>query len=454
MMPGSFAEEFEALQGLGPAGFARFAGALEPEWIEHALEATGTASMRRRKFPAEQAMWLVLGMGLYADRSIVDVVDHLSLVVPGVRKLAASSVTNGRYRLGEEPLRELFMQVSRAWGAPRPELGYRGLSLFAVDGTCVRVQDSDENFEVFGKPGGRAGPSDAGYPQLRLVCLMDLGARLLVEASIGSFATGEQTLALDLWERVPPTSLTILDRGFVNYPVFHGLVSRGEGRHLMVRMRENMKVTEIERLADGTLVADLIPSRATAAAHPDVVDTAIRGRVVAYKHPGGRSSRLFTTLTDHNAYPAAELVRLYHDRWEIELGFDELKTHMLERKECLRSKKPEGVRQEVWGLLTVYNLIRYELLQAAQERELAPNRASFRSALLWFRNFWQITAWGVPPGTLPKHLKNFRSTLDVLFIPPRREERRYPRHVKIKMSNYARNRGKRKPPDQRENSLK
>ena len=211
----------------------------------------------------------------------------------------------------------------------------------------------------------------------------------------------------------------------------------------MVRMRENMKVEMLDVLPDGTALARLRPAKTTYRANPELKGTCILGRVISYQHDGGRPGRLFTTLVDHELYAAKELIELYHARWEIELGFDELKTHMLERKECLRSKKPEGVRQELWGLLVIYNLIRHEMLEAADEHGLAPNRASFRSAVLWFRNFWQVTAWGVSPGTLPRHLKSFRSTLDVLFLPRRRSERRYPRHVKIKMSNFPRNRGTR-----------
>lgn len=439
----TLADEMEALRASGPEGFSTFAASLQPEWIDEALAATGKASVRRRKLPAEQAVWLVLGMGLFADRSIVEVVNHLSLVAPGVTSLARSAVPWARYRLGEEPLEYLFRRVARRWSGLAPEHGYRGLSLFAVDGTCMRVQDTDENFAEFGKPGGRAGPNDAGYPQLRLVCLMNLGSRLLADARIGSFSTGEQTLAADLWPSLPDDSLTILDRGFVNYPVFHSLISQGSNRQIMVRMRENMKVAPVEVLSDGTLLARLEPARATARAHAEVRGTSILGRVIEYQHEGGRPGRLFTTLTDHETYPASELIELYHCRWEIELGFDELKTHLLERKECLRSKKPDGVRQELWGLLVIYNLIRREMCEAAREHNLAPNRVSFRTAVLWFRSFWQGTAWTVTPGNIPKHLKNFRGTLDVLFLPERRSQRRYPRHVKIKMSNYKRNRGRR-----------
>ncbi len=149
-----------------------------------------------------------------------------------------------------------------------------------------------------------------------------------------------------------------------------------------------------------------------------------------------------TSLLDPDEWPADQVVGLYHERWELEVGYDELKTHMLHRKEALRSKKSEGVVQEIWGLLLTYNLIRREMLLAAKEFELAPNRIAFVPSLHWIRTFW-LTAWKTAPGTLPRHLGKLRSSLNVLVLPPRRSRRRYARHVKIKMSNYPRNRGRR-----------
>ena len=149
------------------------------------------------------------------------------------------------------------------------------------------------------------------------------------------------------------------------------------------------------------------------------------------------------SLTDHEEYDAQELVELYHERWEIEIAFDELKTHMLQRKECLRSRLPDGVRQELWGAFLLYNLVRYEMLRVAKENDLPPKRISFWSSLLWMRNFWEVEAWRSRPGNVPRYLAQFRSTLNTLILPPRRSQRRYPRHVKIKMSNYRRNRGRR-----------
>lgn len=439
----------ESIQDLLDAGqptFERFAATLEPSWIDEALQATGSASMRRRKLPAESAVWLVIGMGLFANRPITAVVEHLDLVLPGVGKLASSAITQARYRLGTPPMAYLFGRSAAAWAAEQSGLGYKGLRLLAVDCVCLRLPDSDENFEHFGKPGGRGGSNDAGYPQTRGACLLDVSSRLLLDAEFGPIATSEHELAEALWDGVPDHSLTLLDRGFVNYETFAGLIGHGNERHFLVRMRQNLKFTELEELEDGSLLVELRPGKHCRTKNPGVTPK-ILGRVVAYQHDDGEPSRVFTTLTDHKQYPAAELVELYHQRWEIELAYDEVKTHMLERKESLRSKLPDGVYQEIWGILLAYNLVRREMALAAAQERVPPNRISFRYALMEVRDLLFLAVMTSSPATLPAHIKDLPRKIAALVLPERRSQRRYPRHVKIKMSNFKRNRGKREPKD-------
>lgn len=439
-------ESFQNLLDRGPELLDRFSESLDPAWIDEALDATGAASMRRRKLPAESSVWLVIGMGLFANRPITSIVEHLDLVLPGVTKLARSAVTQARYRLGAPPIAYLFGRTAQAWTAEAASLtrGYKGLRLFAVDCTCLRVSDSDENFEHFGKPGGRGGSNDAGYPQARGACLLDVSSRLLVDAEFGPFEVGEHELAEALWSSVPERSLTLLDRGFINYKTFAELTDHGEDRHFLVRMRRNLKFKELEELEDGTVLAELRIPKAVRAENPDMTPTIV-GRVIAYQHPDGEPSRVFTTLIDPEKYPAAELIELYHERWEIELAYDEVKTHMLERKECLRSKLPEGVYQEIWGILLAYNLVRREMALAAAQEKVMPNRLSFRHALMEVRDLLFLAAMTHSPGALPKHIKDLPRKIGALVLPERRSVRRYPRQVKIKMSNFKRNRGKRRP---------
>lgn len=415
----------------------RFRESLEPEWIEEALAATGTASIRRRKMPAEQVVWLVLGMAMFANQSIRDVLDRLGLPLGGSSSLAPSAMTRARYRLGSEPLAWLFRKIGTIWGEKQEAPGYAGLQLYAIDGTTLRVQDTEENLAAFGKPGGRNGSGDAGYPQVRVVALMNLSNRLLRDACFGPTKTSEKELASELFPSIPSESLTLFDRGLSSFKNL-GDIQHEEGRHFLARISKNVLFDEVETLPDGSVRAFFKPKSSLKGevAKRDPLEV----RIIAYQNEGGEPSRLITSLLDHKAHRAGELVRLYHERWEIELGFGEVKTTMLERKECLRSKKPDGVAQEIWAQLLVYNLVRREMQLAAEAMDLPPNRLSFKTSLLACRELW-LRAITATPGTLPKSLRELREDIVQLKLPPRRSKRRYPRHVKIKMSNYKRNRG-------------
>ena len=420
-------DALDTLHDMGPrGGLDRFAESLDPDWIAEALTATGTTSIRRRKLPAEQVIWLVLGMALYADRPIKAVLSHLGLAKDSNGKVVDSAISKARYRVGAAPLRWLFDRVAEAWSSDTGGDSYRGLALYGADGSHLRLQDSDLNFEHFGKPGGRNGSGDAGYPQLSFVALMNLSNRLLVGASAGPYATSEHELVRSLWSLIPDNSLTILDRGFTSYLSFLELVADGENRHFLIRLKRDVAYEEVRELPDGSILALLHPPKYLFESDPELPGP-IEVRIIEYRHEGGEPGRLMTTLTDCEAYPAEELIALYHERWETEIGFDELKTHMLERKECLRSKKPEGVYQELWGQLLVYNLVRREMLLTARAEELPASRISFRASLLWIRDFW-TTAWMISPGNVPRSLADLRGRLTDLVLPERRSERRYPRH--------------------------
>jgi len=141
-----------------PEKLGSFPQHLPRAWIEQALEATGTATVRKRRLPAEQVIWIVLGMALYRDRSIVEVVDKLDLALPGSgeRPVAPSAVPQARARLGDEPMQWLFEHSARRWAHQSANRHrWRGLALYGLDGTSLRVPDSDENRAHFGSANGR-----------------------------------------------------------------------------------------------------------------------------------------------------------------------------------------------------------------------------------------------------------------------------------------------------------
>jgi len=430
------------------ASFELFSETLDAEWIAQALAATGTATIRRRKLPAEHVVWIVIGMGLLRDRSIREVVRHLDLVLPaGPRRVAVSgsAIVQARERLGPEPLAALFAQSAAVWGAAAADAErWRGLAVYGVDGTTLRVPDSPDNDAAFGRVPTRW-DSTGGYPMLRLVALMVLRRHVLTGLTIGAYRDSELALATELWPQLPDTSLVILDREFATYALFHHLADPARQRHWLSRVktgRTALRRRVVERLGPGDQLVELRPSHQTRRVHSDLPPT-LRVRAIRYHHRGFRPQTLLTSLLDPVAYPAAELVALYHERWEIELGFDEVKTHTLEREEALRSKTPARIRQEVWGLAIGYNLVRLAMAQVADRAGVAPTRISYRHALQFIRVFW-LTAWTTSPGVLPRRLEALHDELALLILPERRPKRRYPRAVKIKMSNYPRKRPRRR----------
>jgi hypothetical protein len=163
-------------------------------------------------------------------------------------------------------------------------------------------------------------------------------------------------------------------------------------------------------------------------------------RAIHYRRPGFKPQTLLTSLLDPKQFPADEIRALYHERWELELGYDEVKTDMLDRQEAIRSKTVKGVLQELWAIALAYNLVRLEMERIAEEADVPPSRISFVMSLRLIRDEWAWAAASTAPGAIPKNLRNLREELKRFILPPRRSERLYPRAVKIKMSNYDRKR--------------
>lgn len=426
-------------EGERAESFELFARTLDLDWIRRALVSTGTATVRRRKLPAEIVVWLVIGMALLRDRSITEVVHHLDLVLPDARKakvtVSDGAIAQARNRLGSAPLKTLFRETSASWAASAADAQrWRGLAVYGVDGTTLRVADTEENDAHFGRPSSGQRQA-AAYPQVRLVALMVLRSHIVAGAAFGPWLAGEQTLASDLWTQLPDRSLTIVDKGFVNYPVFHQIGSGGSERHWLVRAKANLRWTVTRSLSPGDDLIELPIQRNHRRKDPDLPAT-LQARAIRYERPGFRPQILLTSLLDSKKYPADEIAELYHERWELEIGFNEIKTHTLERAETLRSKSPKRVDQELWGLLIAYNLVRLEIDQVAREIDITPNRISYRHALMLVRNFF-VSAWLASPGVLPKRLSKLHEEMTLLVLPPRRP-RSYPRAVKIKMSSYPR----------------
>lgn len=410
---------------------------VDPAWVAKALAATGKASVRKRRLPAEQVVWLVVGMAMFRKWPIHDLVGKLSLVLPGPKKtVAPSAVAEARARIGAGPLEHIFDMTAAKWGHESARKhAWRELSVYGVDGSTLRVADSEETRTHFGGPSGARGES--GYPLVRVAALMGLRSRILAAAEFGSYSDSEIALSAALWKAVPDDSLVVVDRGFLAAGILVPLSRDGENRHWLTRAKSTTKWKVIEKLGRNDELVELTVSPQARRQDPSLPQT-FTARAIQYQIKGFKPQILLTSMVDSKARPAKEIVALYHERWELELGYDELKTKMLDRLETIRSRTVAGVKQEMWGILLAYNLIRLEMERTAGELGVEPNRISFVSALRIICDTWSWCALA-SPGALPTRLKTMSELFSRLVLPERRQ-RRFPRAVKIKMSNFPRKR--------------
>lgn len=429
----------DCLAGLPhPEDLSQFRKDIDPEWIEAALQATGTATIRKRRLPAVQVIWLVIGMALFRNRGIAAVANSLDLALPSWNKKATaapSSISQARDRLGEDPVAWLFVRSADEWAhgsAGRDR--WRGLSLYGVDGTTLRVPDSDANREHFGlASGGKRGNS--GYPLVRLVAVMALRSHLIANVAFGPYKDGEYTYAAELWDTMPDDSLTLIDKNFLSAALLLSLYVDGKNRHWLLPAKSTTKWRRLKRLGKGDELVEMDVS-STARRKHSWLPRVWTARAIRYQRKGFRPRTVLTSLVDPELYPANEIVELYHERWEIELGYGEIKTNMLNAtKQPLRSKSPERVRQEIWGILIAYNLVRLEMERIANEADVKPTRISF---VMVYRMICDEFIWCAngAPGAIPRQLRKLRADVKLFILPERRSERSYPRAVKVKMSNY------------------
>ena len=286
------------------------------------------------------------------------------------------------------------------------------------------------NADWFGRPGVNKGER-AAFPQARVIGLAECGTHAIFDAVIGAYTTGENTLARDLIDRLEPGMLLLADRGFCGFPLWQRAVATGAD--LLWRARSDMKPRPIEALDDGTWLAEFRPSgNAGRHAEPLII------RVIDYSIDDGRGDagpyRLFTTLLDPVEAPAVELAFAYAQRWEIELAFDELKTHQRGSKAVLRSKSPALVEQEIWGHLCCHYAIRTLMFAAAHDADVDPDRVSFTAALRIARRSI-AQARDFPPQATDR---SWRHAIVLLCrrLNPLRRHRSTPRLIKRKMPKW------------------
>lgn len=419
---------------LAPQEFHRFASLIDPVWIDEALRQTGTVSLRRRRLPAERMIWLVIGLALFRNEPIWHIVQQLDLADgPAASTPVPSAAVAGRERLGEAPLAWLFDRLASCWanhGIPKNGL-FHGLRSYAVDGVVWSVPDTPPNCAHFGRPSG--GNGRGPWPQLRAVCLMDTYRHLIRAARFGDYRIGELSFAKPLMQAVPDDSLTIFDRAYFSAPFLLDWEQAGQQRHWLMRAKTPLRHEVVHQFALGDCLVRLPVSPQARQQRPDL-PAYWQARLIQCGI-GGQPRQFLTSLCDARRFPAHEIAAHYLQRWEIELGFREIKQGMLKNSPTLRSKLPELVRQEVWGMFIAYNLLRHEMAQMADALQVPPQRLSFQWLALAITTalyHWPLQT----PGTFPKRLAWLRQQAPAYLLPERRK-RSYPRAVKPTRSKYA-----------------
>lgn len=355
------------------------------EVIDAVLEETGRQSQRQRRLPARVMVYYAIALAFYMEVSIGEV---LRCLLEGLRWLSwpdgavavtgKSGISQARGRLGEAPLRALYRKLVVPQAVPETKgAWYRGWRLVSLDGSTLDVADTADNAAAFGRPGAARGKS--GYPQLRFVSLVENGTHVLLGTEPGAYTTGEPTLARNVIKHLRSDMLCLADRGFVGFELWRQAAATGAA--LLWRVRKNMILRGLERLADGSYLSKLYPSDKDR--RHDRKGCLVR--VIEYRLEGLEGAeplyRLITTLTDPAQAPAHQLAALYQERWEIETALGELKTHLRGRRMVLRSKTPELVRQEFYGLLLAHFAVRSLMHEAALKAKRDPDELSFTHAV-------------------------------------------------------------------------
>lgn len=369
------------------------------EDIHCALEATGRFHQRERKLPAPVVVYFVIAMTLLRDRPCREV---LRILMEGLRRrpgfnrrlsvVTKSSISEARGRLGSEPMVMLHDQFVRPVATVQTcGAHYRNWFTTALDGTVLNMPDTQDNAKEFGRSSGGRGCS--AWPQVRMVSLMETGTHVIYGSRIGPYAIGETTIARDVVGFLKKGMLNLADRNFYSFELWK--LASATGADLLWRVKKPLKLEVHERLHDGSYLSMVYLKE-----HRKSRRGGVMVRVIEYQVNGSQETyRLITTILDPKQAPAEELAVLYHERWEIETGLDEFKTHMIGADPMLRSLKPELIRQEIYGLLMAYYAIRKLMHEAAVMAGQDPDRLSFTHTIRVVRrklgSFCSKTAQGL-----------------------------------------------------------
>lgn len=355
--------------------------------IDAILQETGRLEQRTRLLPSRLVVYYVLAMALYSREGYREV---YRLLVEGLRAMdptlpitvpRKSAFSKARERVGSAPLRRLFETTAVPMALPGSKGGfYRDWHLVSLDGSTMEVPDTTANDEYFGRAGVSRGERSA-YPRLRWVALGEIGSRAIIALQAGRYADSEIRLVRRLLQQLSPGMLCLCDRFYYGFELWEE--ARETGADLLWRIKKNLVFPAEKKFSDGSYLSRAFPSsRRLRKGHPGIVVRVVDYRIEDAGRPDAEPLyRLVTTILDPKKAPARELAALYAERWQIEISIKEVKVSQGRPNRVLRSKKPDGVLQELYGFLIIHYAIRSLIYQASLKEDIDPDRLSYSGAM-------------------------------------------------------------------------
>lgn len=388
-----------------------------PALVDEVIEGLGRREQRSRSLPARLVVYYVLAMALFASDGYEEVMRRLvqGLAWTGRWRGAwtvpsSPAISKARARLGPQVMAALFDRVA----VPVAVAGtagafYRRWRLVAVDGTTFDAPDGVENARRFGKPSNDRG--EGAFPQVRVVAVAECGTHAVFGAAMDGIGVGEQDLFRRLLGKLAPGMLVIADRNFLGYELWQAAAATGAD--LLWRAKSDLRLPVVAELEDGSYLSYLVAPgtrRRGNRIEVRVIEYTLAASESEHLHKAGEVYRLVTTIGDPDTAGAEDLAAAYTQRWEIESVFDEIKTHQLDARPVLRSRDPDRVEQEIWGILCLHHAIRDLIHTSARDAGLDPDRVSFTRTLRATRRHVSDQAGLSPltprPGATRDHRRN------------------------------------------------
>jgi IS4 transposase len=420
------AQALDFLHASNAAQFESLSDLISPELITTLLGEEGVATLRRRRMPMDRLVWAIIGMAIFRHVPMTQLVNQLDILLPGDRPFVApSAFLQARQKLCHKSIERLFHDTAAGWHQQANHPGWAGLQLLAVDGVMWRTPDTPDNAAAFAKPGTQHG--ETAYPQVRMLCQMELTSHLLVQAVMESCAVNEMVLAEQLVARTPDHSLTLFDKGFYSLGLLHAWQTAGSERHWLLPLKKGTQYEVVRKLGRQDALVRLTTSPQARKKWPQLPDT-VEARLLT-RTINGKERQVLTSMVDPMRFVGADIVELYGHRWEIELGYREMKHSLQQHRLTLRSKKAAGIRQELWGVLLAYNLLRSQMVK------MAASQLSFHMASVYLIHELSSMPY-VSLGNISGRVAELEKQAGQFVLLARRE-RSYPRSVKPRPQKYS-----------------